>query len=175
MTLGPRLALLFLALCLPGAPASAQNIEDYSTPEGLHELHLCRAAVFYHLNADTRGDSTIPDSTVRILREQIEFVMQEGVLNKTPGSMQEGGQIIRFVEQFLIGFSEVLRDERALLLNPAERDKILHRCQPFVWVTVKTYIDYLIAWRVQGTNAPPLPDPQELLEAQDREIRELLD
>ncbi|MEM8741464.1 MAG: hypothetical protein AAGE13_08195, partial [Pseudomonadota bacterium] len=144
------MAGLCLALLLPGLPAAAQNIEDFSTPEGLYELHLCRAAVFYHLNAETRGDSAIPDSTVRILREQIEFVMQEAVLNKTPGSMQEGGQIIRFVERFLIGFSEVLRDEQALLLDPAERDKILHRCHPFVWVTVKTYIDTQDRGRASG-------------------------
>ncbi|MEM9047416.1 MAG: hypothetical protein AAGC92_01745 [Pseudomonadota bacterium] len=164
-------ALLGALFC---TSASAYTIRDYTTPEGMKQLHLCRAAVFYHLNEATRGESAIPLSTVKVMREQIEFVMQEAILNKSPITVAEGGEIIRFVEQFLIGFSEVLRTEQASLLDIDIRDGILHRCQPYLWVAVKGHIDYLLAWRVQAVDPPAQPDPQTLLDDQRREIEALL-
>jgi hypothetical protein len=155
-----RVAAALLVAGLAG-PAGAQTPGDFATQDTLHQLQVCRAAVFYQLDDKARGVSKLPVPLARALGEQIEFVMQEGILNKTPASLDDGTAITRFAESWFIGFSQVLHDERTHLLDPVQRDKILLDCIPFVWVAERGLIDYLMQWRVHAIGAPPLPNPDE--------------
>lgn len=165
---------LLVALALLGAgSARANDPEAYSSPEGARQFSLCRAAVFYHLDDRTRGTSTIPLSVTRTMREQIEFLMQETVAGTYPESIADGQRLVRFVESWFIGFTEVLRDERERLLDPARRDAILLDCIAFLWVTMASDIDRLKAWRAKAVAAPPLPSPEDQLRRWDEHLRAL--
>jgi hypothetical protein len=168
-----RLAAALLAAGFAG-PALSQTPADFTTPEVLHRFQVCRAAVFYHLDDAARGTSTLPVPLARALGEQIEFVMQEGILNKNPASLDEGAAITRFAESWFIGFGQVLRDERTRMLDPAQRDKIILDCVPFIWVAERGLIDYLMLWRARSVGAPPLPSPDDDRKRQAEALKRLM-
>lgn len=154
-------------LALAGG-ARAQDPLAYTTPEGMRQFQLCRAAVFYHLDDQTRGDSVIPVSHARIMRAQIEFLMTESIFRAIPGSLAEGSRILEFTERFYIDFSRTLSAERSRLLDVPERERILFECGPFLWATTAAYLDNLMNWRKEAIGAPPPPDPA-------REMRKMED
>ncbi|MEL6233533.1 MAG: hypothetical protein AAFR46_03925 [Pseudomonadota bacterium] len=176
----PKLRPILLALmvsmlaALPGTRAVAQTVDDYVPEDGVDDFAMCRAAVFYHLDPNARGNSKLPVSIARTLERQLTFIMQESLNNRPPGSLAEGVVSIKFSERFFISFSNMLRTERERLLNVAERDKILMDCVPFVWALAEGHIDYLMAWRRQAVNAPPPIDPQKEFNRVDRLLEQLM-
>ncbi|GIX14184.1 MAG: hypothetical protein KatS3mg118_2143 [Paracoccaceae bacterium] len=163
---------LALAAAL-AAPASAEGLQDYVTPDKLRQFQMCRAAVFYHLDDTTRGASRIPLAVARAMREQMDLLMQELLLRRLPGSSDEALALIRLAEGFFLGFSRLLQTERARLTDPLARDAIIHECQPFLWAATLTVIDGLMAWRTRAMDAPALADPAEELRRQDEVVRRL--
>jgi hypothetical protein len=162
------------ALALLPAAAGAQTVADYATPEGSRQFQLCRAAVFYHLDDKTRGESALPVSLARTLRAQVEFIMQESIAGRPVRSLAEGEAVIRFTEGWFLGFTETLRTERERLIDPRQRDRILLDCVSHVWVSMTPFIGQLMAWREQAIGAPSPVPPPVALEAQERMLRELL-
>ncbi|MEM9050208.1 MAG: hypothetical protein AAGC92_16005 [Pseudomonadota bacterium] len=169
-----NLAASLLVLGFGAASAPAQMVDEYVPTDGLEEFALCRAAVFYHLDSNARGDSAIPVFVARTLERQILFVMQESLNSRPPVSLEEGSVSLKFSESFFIGFSAVLRNERARMLDVRQRDEILVGCVPFIWALVEGQVNNLIAWRTQSVNAPARPPPAQEFERVDRVMEEMM-
>jgi hypothetical protein len=166
-------ALALLAAPAVTDPALGDTPDQYATPEGMRQFQLCRAAVFYHLDANVRGESRIPLPVIRVMQEQIEFQMQETLWRRTPETLEQGARSIRFAEQFFLGFGQILREERERLVDPAQRDAILFECQAFLWVSMRTQIEELMTWRTRAMDAPPSLGPAETQKRWEETIRRL--
>ncbi len=169
-----RAALVVLTL-LVAAPAGAQTIRDFAERANFQKFQICRAAVFYHLDDQTRGDTKLPLSFVRTLNAQISFVMQEALLRRLVGSVEEGAAVVSTTEAWFIDFTRVLRDQRATLVDPAVRDKVMLDCVPFIWVTIKNDLDRLLALRQRVSGQQPEPDGGAALQEMDREYQSLVE
>ena len=164
-----------LALALVMSPARADILlpTDYLTEQESRDFQLCRAALFYHLDpASAPGQVPLP--VARTLLDQINVIMVSTLNRNTVSSVEEGLELLRFNETWILGFSRVLREEQEMLADPAARDAIIMACIPPIWMVLRTNIDLLMAWRAQAIDAPPLPAPAEIYERQQEVLDGLL-
>lgn len=145
-----------LALVLTAGAAAAQTPlpSDVVPIEQRARFQLCRAAVFYHLAAPAQ-ETAIPHAYAQAMQDQIAFIMFETVRNAPMGNVAESRRALGFVENFFIGFSETLAQNRARMTDPAERAATLIDCNAFVWTILQERIDYLMLWRERVIDAPP--------------------
>jgi hypothetical protein len=158
------LAVPLMALSL-SAPAGAQGFfmpSDYLTPEQIAEFRLCRAAALLHSEAPDSEGSVVPRDVAEALKDQINFVMAETILNKPIASIDDAQKVLEFTEGFLLDFTRTIGGEIERLRDIEERERILMQCMPLMWYSARSLIDYLMAWRAKAIDAPPLPEPNSV-------------
>ncbi len=152
------------ALALAAGAAAAQDgadPRDYATKEEAERFRICRAAVFYHLDGPEDPAATVPRPVARALLDQMEFIMAESLLNKSFSTIEEGQRLVAFTEGFFIDFNRTIARQREAMEDLARREAVLMDCVPWIWVSARSMIDYLVKWRARAVNAPALPTPAE--------------
>lgn len=145
-------ALAFTA----GAAGAQERVSD----ESREQFRLCRAALFHHVQPGA-GSALFPREAAEALMEQVSFVMFETISNTPQGSIDEQRASLAFVEEFFLSFGRTLAQQGEALRDVATRERLLARCQPFIWRLVKVRIENLMQWRERAADAPPLSSALE--------------
>jgi hypothetical protein len=154
-----------LAQCAAAlAPAAAQAQETTllpgATAEQRAQFRLCRAAVFYHLDASSAPGRALPRAVAETLNEQIAFIMAETLRSAPSGNLAEDRRMIDFTESFFLAFSRTISENRALAQDAEAREAVLIGCIPLVWAVMRFRMDRLLALREAGRKLPGAPLPE---------------